>query len=398
MEQANATPAVYLKPQRDKSVRRRHPWIFSGAIGSGGEGVEPGASVRVLSHAGEFLAWASWSPQSQIRLRIWSFDEAQSIDSALIERRLEQAIGARRALGLMEADACRLVFGESDGLPGLVVDRYGNHLVCQFLAASSERWRDAVVAQLARALRPRGIYERSDSAVRKKEGLPPRQGLLSGDAPSPRLELRLDGLRELFDLANGQKTGGYLDQRFNRLRVASHANGARVLDAYCYSGGFGLRCLAAGAVQATFVDSSAQALDAVVTTAELNGLAERSRVIHSDVAQALRSLREAGARFDLIVLDPPKFVHTAAQLTKGCRAYKDINRLAFELLSPGGILASFSCSGHVDSGMLQTVIAQAAAEAERSASIIEFLSQAPDHPVALSFPESHYLNGFILRA
>jgi 23S rRNA (cytosine1962-C5)-methyltransferase len=390
--------AVYLKKQREKSLRRRHPWIFSGAVERIVGNPASGEAVPVRSHTGEFLAQAAWSPASQIRLRVWTFDESKTVDAMLIGERLERALESRRASGLIDDGACRLVFSESDELPGLIVDRYGDWLVCQFLSAGIEFWRGAVISHLERLLDPRGIYERSDAAVRRKEGLAPAAGVLCGDAPPPRIELELDGLRMPFDLAHGQKTGGYLDQRRNRLRVASLARGRRVLDAYAYTGGFGLQCLKAGAAEVTFVDSSATALESASAAAERNGLAARCRFIRADVAETLRVLRDDGSRFDLIVLDPPKFVQTAEQLTRGCRAYKDINRLAFEILSGDGILASFSCSGHVDAALLQKVISQAAIDAGRDAKIVERLGQPADHPVALNFPEAGYLNGYLLRA
>jgi 23S rRNA (cytosine1962-C5)-methyltransferase len=394
----SSEPAVRLKEQREKSLGRRHPWIFSGAVDSVMGDPVAGATVRVLSHSGEFLARAAWSPKSQIRLRVWTFDESTSVDAAFVGKRLEEAIEARRTLGLLDEGACRLVFGESDRLPGLVVDRYGDYLVCQFLSTGVEFWRSAVIAQLKRLLAPRGIYERSDATVRRKEGLAAGSGVLEGEAPPAQLELTIDGVRQRFDLAHGQKTGAYLDQRVNRRRVASYASGRHVLDGYSYTGGFGLHCLAAGAAEVTFMDSSAPALESARESAERNGFGDQCLCVQADVADELRALRGAGRRFDLIVLDPPKFVHTAEQLTKGCRAYKDINRLAFEILEPGGILATFSCSGHVDAALLQKVIAQAALEAGRDAKILEHLGQAPDHPVALAFPEAGYLNGFILRA
>jgi len=388
---------IYLQPAREKSLVRRHPWIFSGAIERIAGDPSRGATVRVVSHADEFLAYAAWSPSSQIRLRVWSFDESISIDADFIAARLTRAIDARRTLGMLAAGVCRLVFSESDGLPGLIVDRYGEFLVCQFLSVGVERWRDEIVAQLERLLSPRGIYERSDVGVRRKEGLAASTGTLAGVSPPPLLEIEIDGLVQLVALAEGQKTGSYLDQRANRQRVAHYANGRRVLDAYAYTGGFGLQCLRAGAGAATFVDSSSTALEMLRATAERNGFAARCNVIQADVPEQLRAFLQAGERFDLIVLDPPKFVQTAQQVNKGCRAYKDINRLAFSLLNPGGMLASFSCSGHVDASLLQKVIAQAACEASREATIVERLGQPADHPVALSFPESEYLNGFILR-
>jgi len=393
------SPAVYLKPGREKSLRRRHPWIFSGAIERIEGDPEPGATLPVLGHGGEFLAQAAYSPASQIRLRVWSFDAAANIDAAFIGQRLEQAVEARRAAGLLDAaGACRLVFAESDRLPGLIVDRYGDYLVCQFLTAGIEPWRETVIEQLTRLFEPQGIYERSEVGMRRKEGLASRRGLVAGNAPPPRLEIEIDGLGQFIDIEHGQKTGAYLDQRLNRRRVASYAPGKRVLDAYAYTGGFGLSCLLAGASEASFLDSSAPALEAAAAQAEHNGLTERCRYIEADVPGELRTLTARGERFDLIVLDPPKFVHTAQQINAGCRAYKDINRLAFELLNPGGVLASFSCSGHVDLPLLQKVIAGAALDAGRDAQIVERLGQPADHPVGLHFPESEYLKGLILRA
>ena len=389
---------AHLKPGREKSLARRHPWIFSGAIARMDGDAAPGQIVRVQGHDGAFLAHAAFSPASNIRLRVLSFDETAVVDAALIERRIAAAIGMRRELRLIDSGACRLVFGESDGLPGLVVDRYGDYLVCQFLAAAIEPWRDSVIAALERELAPRGIVERSDDAMRRREGLASSGGLIVGEAPPAALELELDGLVQRFDLGAGQKTGGYLDQRENRLRVARHAAGASVLDAFAYTGGFGLQSLRAGAAEATFIDSSAAALESLEAAAERNGFAAQCKTIRADVATELRNLSATGRRFDLIVLDPPKFVQSAAQLTKGCRAYKDINRLAFGLLEPGGMLASFSCSSHVDATLLQNVIAQAAVEAGRDAVIVERLGQPADHPVALSFPESEYLKGFVIRA
>lgn len=391
-------PEVFLKPGREKSLRRRHPWIFSGAVEQLRGEPRPGATVSVRSSRGEFLAQAAYSPASQIRLRILSFDEHDVIDASFIAERLEHALAARRAVGLLEPrGACRLVFAESDRLPGLVVDRYADFLVCQFLTAGAEHWRETVLDTLERRLEPRGIYERSEAGMRHKEGLASSRGLLRGEAPPARLEVELAGLTQLVDIEHGQKTGAYLDQRDNRRRVATWADGARVLDAYAYSGGFGLACLAAGAAEVTFLDSSAAALALVRAQAEHTGVAERCRYTEVDVATELRRLDATRARFDLIVLDPPKFVHTAQQVNAGCRAYKDVNRLALRLLEPGGRLASFSCSGHVDAALFQKVLAGAALEAPCAAQIVERLGQPADHPVALDFPESDYLKGLILR-
>jgi 23S rRNA (cytosine1962-C5)-methyltransferase len=388
---------AYLKPSREKSLLRRHPWIFSGAIERVDGDPEPGATIAVASSRDEFLAYAAWSPRSQIRARVWSFDMDTAIDEAFLAARLAAAIDARRALGLLDTGACRVVFSESDGLPGLIVDRYGDFLSCQFLSTGAEFWRGEIIAQLMQLLSPRGIYDRSDVSVRRKEGLAQTSGVIAGDAPPAALEIEIDGLVQTVDLAHGQKTGSYLDQRVNRLRVANYARDRQVLDAYAYTGGFGLACLHAGAASATFIDSSSTALTGLNAAAARNGLAERCETIQADVPEQLREFVRSDRRFDLIVLDPPKFVNAAEQVTKGCRAYKDINRLALELLNPGGLLATFSCSGHVDAVLLQQVLAQAAVDAGRDPTIIERLSQPPDHPVALPFPESEYLKGFVLR-
>jgi 23S rRNA (cytosine1962-C5)-methyltransferase len=387
-----------LKAGRDKSLRRRHPWVFSGAVERIEGEPRAGATVRVLSHSGEFVAHAAYSPQSQIRLRVWGFDENAVIDAAFFEQRLALAIEARRALGLLDEEgACRLVFAEADGLPGLVVDRYGGYLVCQFLSAGIESWRQAVIGSLATLLRPLGIYERSEASMRRKEGLESSRGVLHGSAPPPRLELHMDRLRQTVDVLQGQKTGAYLDQRHNRLRVSRYANGARVLDVYAYSGGFALMCLARGALEATLIDSSGPALRIAEEQAALNGLQDRCRYVAADVPAELRRLKEAGEQFDLVVLDPPKFVHSVEQLQAGSRGYKDVNRLGLALLRPGGVLATFSCSGHVDAALFQKIVAGAAVDAGRDAQIVERLSQPPDHPVALHFPEGEYLKGLVLR-
>jgi 23S rRNA (cytosine1962-C5)-methyltransferase len=328
---------------------------------------------------------------------VWSFDKQAVIDAAFIERRLATAIEARRAVGLLEQGACRLVFAESDALPGLIVDRYADFIVCQFLAAGAERWRPAIVAGLETLLAPRGIYERSEASARRKEGLPSRRGLLSGEAPPSRLEIPGSGFVELVDVAEGQKTGAYLDQHVNRKRVAAYAEGADVLDAYAHAGGFSLTCLARGARAATLIDSSASALQLGRDQAARNGVSERCRWRDGDVPTELRRERAEGRSYDLVILDPPKFVHTEEQIQAGSRAYKDINRLGSELVRPGGVLATFSCSGHVDAALFQKIVAGAVLDAGRDAQVLERLSQPPDHPIGIHFPEAEYLKGLILR-
>ena len=394
----SAAGRAILKAGRDKTLRRRHPWVFSGAVERVLGDPSAGDTVAIMSADGGFLAWAAYSPASQIRLRVWSFAETEAIDARYFEDRLGTAIEARRRLGLLEPmSACRLVFSEADGLPGLVVDRYADFLVCQFLAMGAERWRDAVVAALARLLTPRGIYERSEAAIRRKEGLGSRAGALYGEPPPERLRIMTSGGDRWIDIAHGQKTGGYLDQIENQALVARHAAGAELLDAFSYSGGFAVACLRQGALAATLLDASAEALKLAEQTAAGNGVAERCRYVQGDAFVALRALEEEGRRYDLVVLDPPKFVHTAEQLPSGLRGYREINRLGLRLVRPGGLLASFSCSGHVDRDAFQRMLAGAAAEAKRGAQIVAVLSQSADHPVALAFPESAYLKGLLLR-
>jgi 23S rRNA (cytosine1962-C5)-methyltransferase len=388
---------VYLKKGREKSLVRRHPWVFSGAV-ERVEG-EPGSgeTVDVVAASGEFLARAAYSPVSQIRLRVWTFDEAETVDEEFFRRRLARAVESRRRLGLSDPQgACRLVFAESDGLPGLIADRYADVVVCQFLAAGVELWRDTIAGLLEELCAARGIFERSEASARKKEGLASRRGVLRGAEPGE-IEIRLGAARFLVDVAGGQKTGAYLDQRTNRLRVAAYARDAAVLDAFAYTGGFAITALLEGAASALLIDSSEEALRLADRETERNGVAERCRFVVANVFDELRTLREAGEGFDLVVLDPPKFVHSADQVNAGSRAYKDINMLGLTLVRPGGVLATFSCSGHVDAALFQKIVAGAALDARRDAQILERLSQPADHPLALEFPEADYLKGLILR-
>ena len=395
---AAAHPTVWLKPGREKSLRRRHPWVFSGAVGRVDGEPEPGATVDLVGSSGEFLARGAWSPASQIRARVWSFEANEAIDAAFFRRRLVRAVESRRRLELLDAHgACRLVFSESDGLPGLIVDRYGEFLVCQFSSAGAEAWAETIVELLVEICNPRGIYERSEGGARHKEGLPSRRGLLAGEEPPAELTIATGGVRLVVDMASGQKTGAYLDQQRNRERVAAHARDAEVLDAFSYTGGFAIVCLKAGALRATLIDSSPDALKLAEREAASNDVLDRCRFVVANVFDELRVVRDAGTRFDLVVLDPPKFVHSADQVTAGSRGYKDINMLGLELVRPGGVLATFSCSGHVDAALFQKIVAGAAVDAGRTAQIVERLSQPPDHPVATEFPEADYLKGLILR-
>jgi len=392
-------PTLTLKPGKEKSLRRRHPWVFSGALAKGLSGIKPGETVEIVSSAREFLARGAISPHSQIIARIWSFDREESIDTGFFRQRLAQVIGRRADLPeLAGCSGLRLVNGESDGLPGLIIDRYGDFLVGQFLAAGAEFWKEAIVDQLMKLPGCRGFYERSDAAVRNKEGLPQTKGVLAGAEPPELVEIAEGNLKYLVDVRNGHKTGFYLDQRENRRQVGLHARGRTVLNCFAYSGGFGLAALAGGASRVTNLEISAPALALLVENLRLNDLpADRVENVQSDVFAELRKYRQAGRTFDLIVLDPPKFIESQGQLPRGARGYKDINHLACQLLNPGGLLFTFSCSGLMPAELFQKIVADAALDAGREARIIKRLGQAADHPIGLNFPEGSYLKGLLCR-
>jgi len=395
---STANLKVWLKPGREKSLRRQHPWVFSGAIDRVEGAPTTGATVEVIASGGDFLAHAAYSPTSQIRARVWTFRPDERIDAAWFRARLARAIESRRKLGMFDAgSACRLVFSESDGLPGLVVDRYADYLVCQFLSAGAEVWRSAIVEGLQALCTPRGILERSEGGARHKEGLKSERRLLLGEAPPAEIEIETHGVRYLVDLEGGQKTGAYLDQQRNRKRVGAYAPDAEVLDAFAYTGGFAFASLHSGASSAMLIDSSAEALQLAERDAARNGFAGRCAFVEANVFDELRALKQARRQFDLVVLDPPKFVHSADQIPQGSRGYKDINMLGLQLVRPGGVLATFSCSGHVDAALFQKIVAGAVVDSGRAAQILERLSQPADHPVATEFPEADYLKGLILR-
>lgn len=391
---------VILKPERDKSVRRFHPWIFSGAVARLEGAPADGDEVVVYSADGEPLARGYFNSRSQIRVRLLTWDPTQRIDGEFWRRRIGRARASRQALGLGgEANtAYRLIHAESDQLPGLVVDCYGPFLVVQFLTLGMERRRDEILEALEDVLRPAGIYERSDVDVREKEGLPPRTGLVRGEMPPPALEVRENGWRFLVDVQHGQKTGFYLDQRLNRERVRHYAGGAEVLNCFSYTGSFGVYAAAGGARRIVNIDASAPALEWCTRHLAYNGFgAVPAEQVEGDVFQVLRRYRQEGRQFDLIILDPPKFATSQASVMAAARGYKDINLLAMRLLRPGGILVSFSCSGLISADLFQKIVFGASADARRPVQILEYLAQSPDHPVLLSFPESAYLKGLICR-
>ena len=396
-------PTVILKPGREKSLLRRHPWIFSGAIQQADVDLAPGATVDVLSSNGEFLARASYSPTSQIRARVWTFED-EPVDREFFQKRIRAAIQSRDIWGLRrETDSYRLIYAESDNLPGLIVDRYGDVLVLQSLTTGSEFWKEILADLLLEETGLSTIYERSDADVRDLEGLQPQIGLLRDQIPQlsqsiPRGPITIHEHNLLFNVnfAGGHKTGFYLDQRRNRLRVRALAKDLDVLDCFCYTGGFSVNALSGGAKAVLSVDSSGDALALCSENVGLNQLpAERHIILEGDVFHLLRKFRDEGRSFDMIILDPPKFAPTAAQAEKAARGYKDINLFAFKLLRPGGRLVTFSCSGGIDAVLFQKIVAGAALDAGVDAQIVEHLSQAVDHPVALNFPEAAYLKGFI---
>lgn len=393
-------PLVTLKPGREKSVRNRHPWLFSGAIANIARDARDGEIVDVHSAAGAWLARGYLNRRSQIQVRLLTWDEATPIDRAFWRSRLQRAIAGRAALAAdADTDAYRLVYAENDGLPGLVVDCYGDWLVLQALTLGIERAKPLLIELLAELCQPAGIIERSDVDVREKEGLRATTGVLYGAAPAGPLEIHEHGRRFLVDLLDGQKTGFYLDQRENRLRAGAYCADGRVLNAFSYSGGFAVYALVAGAQQVVNLDSSVDALTLAERNLALNGFDPDTQAegVAGDAFQVLRDWRAAGERFDVVILDPPKFAHSQPQIERAARAYKDINLLGMQLLNPGGVLVTFSCSGLVSADLFQKIVFGAAVDAGRTAQIVERLSQGTDHPVALTFPEGEYLKGLVCR-
>ena len=387
---------IRLREGRERSLLRRHPWIFDSAVLRGGG--DPGETVRVEGHDGRFLAWAAFSPASKIRARAWSFEEGDRIDAAFLRQRLGQALILRQRLK-EPSEGMRLVHGESDGLPGLVVDRYGDTLVAQFLSAGAEKWKKVLADALLDVTGTQRLYERSDANARGLEGLPEVTGWLRGDGPTE-LAIAESGWKFGLDIAGGHKTGFYLDQRENRARFAEwvrRLGAQRVLNCYCYTGGFTVAALAGGATELTSIDSSAPALQRARANVALNGLdAAQCEFLDADVNASLRRFGEAGRQFDAIVLDPPKLAPTVAHAERAARAYKDINRLALKLLAAGGVLFTFSCSGGISADLFHKIVASAGTDAGVDGYIADHLGAAPDHPMTLAFPEGEYLKGLVV--
>ncbi len=397
---------IRLRAGKERSLLRRHPWVFDSAIAKGS--ADAGETVRIESSEGQFLAWAAFSPHSKIRARAWSFDENQRIDAAFFQATVAQAVAAR-AWFQIDSDACRLVHGDSDGLPGLVVDRYGDTLVAQFGSAGVERWKSVLVSALLQVTGLTRLYERSDTSSRKLEGLPPSTGWLQvpegASAASTQIVLREHQWRLALDVATGHKTGFYLDQRDSRRRFAEWSAQRRfdqVLNCYAYTGGFTVAALAGGARHVTSIDSSALALALAQSNVALNQLAldaqgqARADYLDADVNASLRRFLAEGRQFDAIVLDPPKLAPSAAHAERAARAYKDINRLALQLLPPGGVLFTFSCSGGISADLFHKIVASAGIDAGVDGFIAERLGGAPDHPMTLNFPEGEYLKGLVV--
>lgn len=395
---------VTLKPSKDKSLLRRHPWVYANAIDRVDGRPASGATVIVRAHDGRFLARGAFSPQSQIRVRAWSFDEAEPIDHAFFKRRVQRALAHRQAM-VTDTGAVRLVFGEADGLPGLIVDYYQSdetpsrgQLVCQFMAAGVEAWKTAIVDALVGATGCPNVYERSDVSIREKEGLEQVTGVLAGDPPPATLIAAEHGVRYHVDVPNGHKTGFYVDQRDNRALVAQYARERDVLNCFCYTGGFSLAALKGGARRVVSIDSSGDALELARRNVAANGFdAARAEWLDADAFKTLRRLVDEGERFDLIVLDPPKFAPSREHVDRAARAYKDINLSGFRLLRPGGLLFTYSCSGAIDLDLFQKIVAGAAADARVDARILKRLGAGVDHPLLSAFPEGEYLKGLLLQ-
>lgn len=390
---------LILKPGREKSLLRRHPWIFSGAIKSVSGQPNAGEIVKVVSSSGDYLGQCSFNPESSISGRMWTFKE-EEINRSFILTKMRIAFILRKELHLINPlnTACRLIHAESDGLPGLIVDQYDEFLVVQFLTAGIEQWRQEIVSGLVDITGIENIFERSDVDVRKLEGLDEKTGKLNGKEPSENIEILEDGNHFQVNIKHGQKTGFYLDQRENRRKLGEYTKDKSVLNCFSYTGGFTVYAMRGGAKSALSIDSSIEAIELAKENAKINEFgASPAEWIVGDVFKELRLLRDRGNTFDVIVLDPPKFASTLAQVNSAARGYKDINLLAFKLLEPGGTLFTFSCSGGVSRELFQKIVADAALDAGVQASITGHLSQGADHPIALNFPEGEYLKGLICK-
>lgn len=387
-----------LKKGKDKAVRQRHPWIFSGAVERLSGSAANGDVVAVANAAGEWLAYGYYNAQSRVAVRLLEWNPDNRIDELWWRQRIRQAAEARKFLHTEHTNAYRLIFSEADFLPGLIADRYGEYISVQLLTAGADNIKHIVVDELNRLYTPGGIFDRSDAGARAHDGLEPSYGLISGNEIPEYIEVSENGIRYHVNIAGGQKSGFYCDQRDNRLLTAEFAKGKRVLDCFCYTGGFTLNCLQKGAGEVISVDSSAPAIETLKRNLALNDLTQcMQHQVVNDVNRQLREFKSAGEKFDLIILDPPKFAPSRSSLDKALRAYKDLNRLALALLEHGGLLATFSCSGAVDGTAFKQTLAWAAMDAGKQIQFIHQYGQPPDHPVRASFPEGEYLKGLLCR-
>ena len=392
-------PSVKLKKGRDKSFNRKHPWIFSGAIDSVKDININGETVDIISGDGKFLGYGSYSLHSQISVRVLSFNPDDKIDREFFKQKIENADQLRnQIINDNLTNAYRVINAEGDSLPGLVVDRYADLLVCQFLSAGAEFWKKEIVEILSNLFNPSGIFERSDVEVREKEGLQQSKGILSGKTPDEHIEIIENGIKFFVDIDLGHKTGFYLDQRDNRKLLESFSSGSEILNCFSFSGGFSVYALKAGASKVVNVDSSAEALSLAEKNLSLNGIdSSKYENVQEDVFKYLRKLRDTNKQFDVIILDPPKFAESVSQIEKAGRGYKDINLLALKLLKKNGVLFTFSCSGHIVPDLFNKIIADAATDAGREVHILKYLTQSPDHTMLTSFPEGLYLKGLVCK-
>lgn len=390
---------IKLKKGKEKAVLQRHPWVFSGAVDKIKGKADNGDVVKVTDASGDFLAYGYFNDQSRVAVRLIEWNEETQINEDWYEQKINQAVAARAdLLKAKDTNALRLIFSEADFLPGLIVDKYADFLSVQILSTGIEKAKDIIIDKLCKALNPTGIFDRSDATARTHEGITAENGLLWGEAPAEFIAVKENGITYHINIAEGQKSGFYCDQRDNRLLLAAYAKGKSVLDCFSYSGGFSLNAMQNGASEVTSVDSSALAIETLKQNIELNKFVKHKHTaIQSDVNKQLRAFKEEGKKFDIVVLDPPKYAPSRSALDRAARAYKDLNRLGMLLLEPGGLLATFSCSGAVDIETFKQIIAWAALDAGREVQIIKQFSQPEDHPVRISFPEGEYLKGLLLR-
>ncbi len=393
------TSQVILKPGREKPANNRHPWIFSGSISRVEGNPANGDVVDVWNNRARFVARGIYNEKSQIRVRLLTWNPNDLIDEDFWRRRIRRSVAGRQALlTSQDTDAYRLIYAEADGLPGLIVDQYGPWLIVQFLSLAVERHRNAIINILADLLAPQGIYERSDVDVRDQEGLVPVAGPVWGEIPPDFIEIIENDYPFLVDVKLGQKTGFYLDQRENRQKAVKYFAEKEVLNAFCYTGAFAVYAAHAGARRIINVDSSERVLQLAERNMRRNGFGDREDVYAAaDVFEIMRAYQSNKWKFDVVILDPPKFAHSKRQIEKASRGYKDINLLAMKLIKRGGTLISFSCSGVVSADLFQKILFGAAVDAHRHVQIIERLSQSADHPVSLFHPESEYLKGLVCR-